>query len=266
MNGYSDDPVEVYLDALLVQLPGSPRQVRHTLAEVESHLRDLVARAEADGLDEHAAAVLAVERMGPVYGVVDTRGLRTWFTPARRRRAVLGTLLVGAAGGIAVGVAGLMAAGVRTIAGDKAIGIPFPTGAYTASDCARWLAAYPKASDCVAAMTIDHANDFLLSTTVAGFMGLVALATLALLRRRWSDGAVAAAFPASSEDIAGSLLALVAAVLLVGEGVDSALVVHGQGAGQWFCLAAAAAGAAAVLAVRANRKLNRPLVVHLGRG
>jgi hypothetical protein len=33
------DAVEDYLDRLLTTLSGSPRQVRHTLAEVEAHLQ-----------------------------------------------------------------------------------------------------------------------------------------------------------------------------------------------------------------------------------
>ena len=35
----TDDPIETYLDRLLLSLSGTPRQVRHTLAEVEGHLR-----------------------------------------------------------------------------------------------------------------------------------------------------------------------------------------------------------------------------------
>jgi hypothetical protein len=41
------EPVEDYLDQLLLTLGGSPRQVRHTLAEVEEHLRDVVAEGTA---------------------------------------------------------------------------------------------------------------------------------------------------------------------------------------------------------------------------
>jgi hypothetical protein len=43
------DAVEDYLDRLLVTLSGSARQVRHTLAEVEAHLRDAVAEGMAAG-------------------------------------------------------------------------------------------------------------------------------------------------------------------------------------------------------------------------
>jgi len=200
MNRTPDDPIEEYLDQLLLILPGSARQVRHTLSEVEAHLRDGAAAAEAEGLDEHAAAVRAVQRMGPAAGVLDDRRTRFWLTSTRRRRGVLGVLFVGAVGGLAVGAAGIIAAVVRIVGGDAAIGIPFPSGAYTQSDFTRWLAAYPSAGDCVAAMTIDHANDFLLSATVVGLGGVVCLLLLRLLRRRWGSQAVAAVAPAYVED------------------------------------------------------------------
>ena len=56
--GTSDAPtdlIEDYLDRLLVSLSGSPRQVRHTLAEVEAHLRDAEAEGIAAGLTGDAA-------------------------------------------------------------------------------------------------------------------------------------------------------------------------------------------------------------------
>ena len=74
-HGYVDDPIERYLDQLLGTLPGSPRQVRHTLAEVETHLFDATSQARTDGLDEFAARAAAVQRMGPVAGVADHPGL-----------------------------------------------------------------------------------------------------------------------------------------------------------------------------------------------
>jgi hypothetical protein len=256
---FDDDPIEVYLDQLLVALPGSPRHVRQTLAEVEAHLRDSAERARHDGLDDHAAAVAAVERMGPIQVVVEGRGHRLGLTPARRRRVVLGGLFVGAIGGIAIAVAGVLAGIVRMIAGDRAIGVPFPSGSYSAADCSRWMTAYPHAPDCVSAMTIDHANDFLRNAAVAGVCGLIALATFARLRRRWSSRAVATALPSWSEDIVGCVLSSVATVVLLGQGVDALIVTHGQGAGQSLCLAVGAAAAAVVFGVRANSTLAKPL-------
>ena len=256
---YDDDPIEAYLDRLLVALPGSPRHVRQTLAEVEAHLRDSAERARHDGLDEHAAAASAVDRMGPIQGVVEGRGLRFGLTPARRRRVVLGGLFVGAVAGLAIALAGVLAGIVRMIAGDGAIGVPFPTGSYSAADCNRWLTAYPHAPDCVTAMTIDHANDFLRNAAVAGVFGLIAVALLVRLRRRWSSRAIATALPTWSEDIVGCALASIATVVLLGQGVDSLMVTHGQGAGQSFCLAVAAVAAAVVFGIRANSKLAKPL-------
>jgi hypothetical protein len=129
-----DDPIEVYLDELLVSLPGSPRQVRHTLAEVEAHLHDASARAQLNGLDATAAGVAAVRGVGPVTGVADRPGLRLRLTPARRRRAVLATLLIGGMGGVALGAAALLGWIVRAIWGDRAIATPFPVGSYTAAE------------------------------------------------------------------------------------------------------------------------------------
>ena len=238
MSQLPDDPIERYLDQLLLNLPGTPRQVRHTLSEVEAHLHDGAAAAEAEGLDEHAAAVLAVQRMGPVDGVIDSRAFRFRLTPARRRRAVLGTLFVGSVGGIARRSSGNHG---RDRADDRRRWRrrdSVSRGAYAAVGLHPMVAATQRLTT-VAAMTIDHANDFLLSTTVVGFLGLVCLSMLVLLRRRWNSHAVATVIPAYTEDVAAAVMALLAAVYLLAQGVDSVLVTRGQGAGQWFCLAAA---------------------------
>src|SRR5262249_56024432 len=67
--GAHGDLSEDYRDRLLVSLSGSPRQVRHTLAEVEAHLRDAVAEGIAAGLPEEIAQSQALERIGPVHAV-----------------------------------------------------------------------------------------------------------------------------------------------------------------------------------------------------
>ncbi|HVB42275.1 MAG TPA: permease prefix domain 1-containing protein [Streptosporangiaceae bacterium] len=63
-----NEPVEEYLDRIPLTAPGTPRQVRRSLAELEAHLRDAVAAGMAGGLGEHEAQVAAVQRMGPVRG------------------------------------------------------------------------------------------------------------------------------------------------------------------------------------------------------
>ena len=57
-----NEPIEDYLDQLLLTLTGPPRSVRHTLAEVESHLRDSADSARRTGLDDVSAERLAVEQ------------------------------------------------------------------------------------------------------------------------------------------------------------------------------------------------------------
>src|SRR5674536_281273 len=62
-HGYVDDPIERYLDQLLVTLPGSPRQVRHTLAEVETHLLDACLLYTSDAADEEDSVDLGGRRI-----------------------------------------------------------------------------------------------------------------------------------------------------------------------------------------------------------
>jgi len=255
----ADDPIEAYLDQLLVTLPGAPRQIRHTLAEAEAHLLDAAAAGVAAGLDQATSRAAAVRQLGPVSGLADRPRLGPRLTPALRRRLVLAGLWVGGLGGVAVGIGGVIAWLVRTVWGNTAIATPFPAGSYSAADCARWLAAYPSAHDCVTAMTADHADDFLRNAAACGVLGALALGVYLLLRPRWANPAVTAALPRASEDIVGAGLALLATVLLVGQGVDAVVVTRANGAGQPLSLAATALLAATVLAGRAVGRRRSPL-------
>jgi hypothetical protein len=256
----ADEPIESYLDRVLLALSGSARHVRHTLAEVEAHLRDSAHRLCSEGYDDTTAERIAVERMGSEHGVTAGPGLRSWLTRSRRRRVVLGSLFVGGVAGLSLGAASVIAGVVRFVAGDRSIATPFPTGSYSAADCTRWMRMYPHAPDCVTAMTIDHADDFLRNCVVAGLFGLVALVSFAWLRRRWSSIEVERSLPRCTEEIAGAVLAVIAAVVLVAQGTDAVIVTRGSGSGQSFSLAAGAALAAGFLAIRARRRLARPLL------
>jgi len=237
------EPIEDYLDQLLQTLTGSPRHVRHTLAEVESHLRDSAEAARRGGLDEVAAERLAVLRMGPASDVRDDRRLTRFLPRSRRRRIVLSALFVGSVGGIAIGVAGVIAAIVRAVSGDSAIATPFPSGSYSAADCRRWLRMYPHAGDCVRAMTIDHAFDFLLVCGAAGVAGVAGAVAFLLLRRRWSDRQTVSSLPRSFDDLAGIALSTIVALAMAGQAADSFLVTKGAGAWQPLSLAIAATAA-----------------------
>jgi hypothetical protein len=172
--GTSGDLIEEYLDRLLVSLSGSPRQVRHTLAEVEAHLRDAVAEGVAAGLPEEQAQEQALERIGPVHVVAGRPGVITRPSAALLRRLVLTAALVGGAALTAIGVAGLIGRGLQAVKGNLFMTAPWPAGTYTQADCARWLANDPGTHSCVTAMLADHAWDFQWETAGAGLLGVIA--------------------------------------------------------------------------------------------
>jgi hypothetical protein len=250
-----DDPVEAYLDAVLSHAPGSPRQVRRTLAEVEAHLADSVAALQAGGLAESAARAEAVRRMGAPDGAVD----RPWPSgPFRlpqpvRRQLLLAVLRLAGLAGLFLGLAGLLAAGIAAIWGASAIATPFPAGSYSLADCRRWLAAYPASHSCTAAMTADHAADFLRNAALAGLLGVAALIVRQVLRRRWRGLASGAIEPLIGAGLAGlSALGFAAAAF------DAVTVTRSQGVGQPISLAVAAGCAAVLLAGVARRSVRRP--------
>ena len=243
------DLVEDYLDRLLVSLSGSPRQVRHTLAEVEAHLRDAVAEGIAAGLPEETAQAQALERIGPVHAVTGRAAVLTRPSSALLRRLTLTAALVGGAGFVAIGGAGMVGRLLQAIRGNLFMTAPWPHGTYTQADCARWLAGDPGTRSCVTAMLADHAFDFLLQATAAGLLGLIALAAYLFLRRRWRDRATMTALPPGTAEALGTVTAGAAAVYFFGVVADIEMVQHGIGAGQPLSLAIAAAGAAAVFAL-----------------
>jgi len=249
------DAVEAYLDRLLVTLNGTPRQIRYTLAEVEAHLRDAVAEGVAAGLPEPAAQAQAVARMGPVDGVAGRVPALGRPSLALARRLVLTAALVGGAGFAAVGGAGLIARFLASVKGNEFMTAPWPPGAYTRADCARWLAGDPGTHSCVTAMLYDHVGDFLLEATAAGLLGVLALAAYLALRQRWRDRATLAALPAGTAQALGAVLAGVAAVACLGAAIDNEMIQHGIGAGEAWSLGTAAAVTAALFALALRRAL-----------
>lgn len=258
ISGTADSPtdaVEDYLDQLLTSLSGSPRQVRHTLAEVEAHLRDAVAEGVADGLPEHDAQVWAVARMGPVTTIAGRSSVITRPSLAVVRRLILTAALVGGAGLTAVGGAGLVSWLLARLRGDEFMTAPWPAGAYTRADCARWLANDPHAHSCVTAMLADHVWDFRFDTTAGGVLGLLGLGLYVVLRQRWRDRATLTALPAGTAHMAGAVLAALAAVVCFGVAFDLEKVQHGIGAGDPLSLGIAAAVAAAVFGLSLLRTI-----------
>jgi hypothetical protein len=248
-----DDPIEAYLDRLLVALSGTPREVRRTLAEVELHLYESAARLEASGLSDEEARAEAVRRMGPTESAVDPARVRVILTPALRRRAGLSALLIGGVAGVAIGLAGVFGLAVRAVWGPAAIANAFPADTYSAADCRHWRAAEPAAHDCLSATTALHASHFLNDTLVCGLVGLLALSLYAPLRHRWSlPGRVGELF--DLELLVGAAASAVVTAIFLFRGLDTALFTHDNGVGQPFCLAAASSLAFAYFALRARRR------------
>jgi hypothetical protein len=244
------EPVEEYLDRLLLTLSGSPRQVRHTLAEVEAHLHDAVAEETVAGKSRPEAEAAAVARIG---SVCDVTGRRSSFgrpMAALLRRTALAGSLIGGVGLVAVGVSGAIARALAAMRGGSFVTAPFPPGSYTRADCARWLAGNPATHNCVTAMIADHLGDIALQGYAAGIAGLLALTAYWIMRRRWHDRGTLTALPVGSAEAAGGLLALLVAIGTLGAGIDTELVQRGQGAGQQFSLAVAAVAAAMFFAIR----------------
>ena len=243
-------PVEEYLDRLLLTLSGSPRQVRHTLAEVEAHLHDAVAEETAAGKSRPEAEAAAVARIGSVCDVTGRRSAFGRPMAALLRRTALAGSLIGGVGLVAVGVSGAIARALAAMRGGSFVTAPFPPGSYTRADCARWLAGNPAAHNCVTAMIADHLGDIALQSYAAGIVGLLALTAYWIMRRRWHDRGTLTALPVGSAEAAGGLLALLVAIGTLGTGINAELVQRGQGAGQQFSLALAAVAAAMFFAIR----------------
>lgn len=250
-SGTADAPgdlIEDYLDRLLVSLSGSPRQVRHTLAELEAHLHDAVAEGIATGLPEETAQVQALQRIGPVQAVTGYPTVLTRPSAGLLRRLALTAALVGSAGFIAIGAAGLVGRLLQVSRGNLFMTAPWPRGAYSQADCTRWLAGDPRTTSCVTAMLADHAFDYLLQATACGLLGLLGFTAYLYLRHRWRDLATMTALPAGTAELLGAGLAGVAAVFFFGQVVDLETIQHGIGAGTPLSLAIAATAAAVAFA------------------
>jgi hypothetical protein len=252
------EPVEDYLDKLLLTLSGPPRLVRRTLAEVEAHLHDVVAEEMATGKSLVEAEQAAVARMG---GPSQITGHPLQFgrpAAALMRRTALAGSLIGGIALVAVGISGAIGWGLAVLRGGTFLVAPFPAGSYTPADCARWLAGDPSTHSCIAAMTSDHVGEVILNSFAAGVLGVIALSAYVWMRRRWQDRGTLTALPVGSAEAVGAILAMIVAVGTAGRGLNLEMVQHGLGAGYMFSLTIGALAAATFFIVRLAR-LSLPL-------
>jgi hypothetical protein len=226
----SDSPIEDYLDRLLVDAPGPPREVRALLAESEAHLRDATSEGVAAGLPLEAAEQQAVSKFGTVRAVTTAEARRqTLPLPAVARQVAASGLLLGAVGGLAVGVSGIVTAILGAIGGSTFIVRISHSTRLAPSDCARWLANDPGARSCYQAALSDWAGEVVGFRLVAGVLGAVALAAYFAARRRYARELL----PRAVVDTIALTVFGASGVWMLGLGVDW-LVVGGNGAGQWL--------------------------------
>ena len=249
----AEGPVEDYLDRLLLSLSGPPRQVRHTLAEIEAHLHDAVADELASGRSQIEAELAAVERIGAVHEVTGRPALTTRPSAALVRRTAMAGSLISGVALVAYAVSALICWALAAARGGEFVIAPFPPGSYTAADCTRWLAGDPSTRSCIAAMTRDHVGEIIITGVAAGFLGLMALLAFWIMRQRWRDRGTLIALPVGSAEAVGAILALLVVAVGAQQAFHSEMVERGIGGGQPIAIAIAALCAAAFFAVRLYR-------------
>ncbi|MEO6886373.1 MAG: hypothetical protein ABI232_08840 [Jatrophihabitantaceae bacterium] len=252
------DPIEAYLDDLLAAARVLPvREARYLLAESEAHLRDAAETAVASGASQHEANAVAVLAFGPARELVGQERARS-RTPVRilGAQAVRTGFVLGAIGAVAVGVSGAIAGLIYWIGGAGAIA-PIPRAAdLTASNCARWTGLV-RGLDCRHAALSDWAAETIWYRVALGLIGVIALLTYRVTRRRHAPAGLE---PVVTESIATTLF-VCAAVTTLALGVDSYVTASGSGAGQWLSATPVAIAAAAIFGARLTRRLREPLVI-----
>lgn len=250
--------IEQYLDSLVGRMTGSPRTIRHTLAEAEAHLYDAYAEEVAAGRDAATAGRRAVARMGPAAGLAEPL---TLFSDLRTllRDCVLFGLRIGTVAALAYGAAGLAARVFQRADGPGSIGAAWPQGSYSAAECAHWMAGWPQATSCNQAQVLEHAQEFLFGTDFGGVVGFIGLAVWILLGRRWRTRPSTGLFPRGSAEAIGAALALAGGLFAAAQGLTAAQAAGGSLAGRDFSLSVAAALALGYFVLRLRGLRRAPL-------
>ena len=243
MNAQPDDLIEAYLDDLLVALRGTPRDIRHTLAECEAHLRDSAEREIAQGASVEQAARNALAQFGDVATVA--AACNRAHRPAAMRALVPSLLLTGArlagVGFTAIGASGIVSWLLMKLTSTAAVfGAP-PGTRYPASACSYWLRLHGTARTCAQAALLEGRDDSLVQRWALGILGIVLLLAVRWWQHRGheeQDATLrlpAALIAATSFGVAG--------IGLTGYGIDRAI--QNTGAGQWLSAGAVALAVAA---------------------
>jgi hypothetical protein len=248
------EPIEDYLDDLLLELRLPPRETRWLLAETEAHLRDAAAAGESAGLSRSDAERAAVRRFGSPADVAATASAARRTAPLERAATLLWSALVlGGAGLAAVGLSGLLAGVANVTLGPRFVGALPET--YSAATCSYYVAVHPGASDCTQAAMWENSQDAVVLRVLAGVVGALLLLAAWASRRYLKSDRSGSAVRDGLVGAAAAVSFAVAAAMLGGYAVDVA-VQHGSGGvGFYLTGALAAAGAAVMGAVIAFRRL-----------
>jgi hypothetical protein len=246
-----DDPIEVYLDELLLELRGAPRMVRRVLAESEAHLRD----ALSQGLD----ADEAIRRFGDPRRVAQACNRRTGVAPSVLvRQLLLAVCLLGSVGCAAIGASGVVSLGMDAVLGPKFVAGDLPTITYTPDRCAEYRALAPKERSCLAAAARHHTDEVVIFRMATGVLGLFGLAAWSVLRRRWRATPATGALPPALLPGIGAALFGVAALALTAEATQGIGWRSASGLGQWLSAAFVSGAVAAGFGIRLLRALHHP--------
>lgn len=253
------DPIEAYLDRLVVELRGRAHDVRRVLAEVEDHLNDAAAELEAAGATTDQARADAVTRMGSPRDVA--RGFTTVPSMAVVRQLAVTLAFLAGIGLVAVGASGAVAAGMGAAFGKDFVAGD-PSGVtYTKARCDYFLEYYPKEVTCAKAAAAHHYDEVVMYRVAAGVLGLLTLGAAWAMRRRWKgddlllpDGFVPI--------IAVSLFGAAGAYLLFDSFGLAVIGGETNGVGQWL----SGGVVAAVMAAAYLRPLARSLLVRSAGG
>lgn len=240
------EPIEDYLDALLLRLHLPPRETRRMLAETEAHLRETAAELQAHGMQAPAAEREAVRRFGPAGEIASAAGAARRPAPVTlAAHATWAFLALVGAGLLAVGLSGALAALFNAVAGPRFVGA-LPRS-YPGATCHYYLAAHPGSATCAQAAMWENSQDAVSLRALAGVLGLLLLAAAWLWRRRLAGDAALAALRDGTVGALAGLAFAAAAIALIGTGVDLA-VQHGSGGVGFYLTGGIVAVPAALLA------------------
>jgi hypothetical protein len=250
------EPIEDYLDELLLRLRLPARDTRRMLTETEAHLRDAADAAEQRGLRREAAEQEAVLQFGAAHDIAQAAR-----TAHRRSPLLIGAQVAWATGIVsgavllAVGLSGAFAGLANATLGPRFVGALPHT--YAAATCRYYLAAHHSATTCAQAAMFETSQDAVVLRLLAGLLGVLLIVAALLVRRRLPGNRVTTTL---RDGIVSGLAAIgfiIGAAALLAIALDVG-VQHGSNGVGFYLTGAVASAVFAVLAAHlAYRRLRR---------